>query len=240
MTEAELIKNIKGLRAIKPNQEWVFLTKRRIIGNEEERSGMVYRLSDYFRFLTYKPVIAAVSVIACFGLIFGTFTAAQNSLPGDFLFPVKKIAEKGQRLFISKDKLAQYQFDQTNKRLNEVVIIAKSNQVQKISSAINELKEVTKNLKAVKDGVKAEETEKVLVNKDEAVKALGIMVADNEELNSAVKILVEREIKDLDNRTMTDGQAKLLESAKQNFSVGEYIEALEEIWLISNQATDQE
>ena len=34
MQEKELIAKIKGLKQIKPNQEWVFLAKNRILGLE--------------------------------------------------------------------------------------------------------------------------------------------------------------------------------------------------------------
>jgi len=232
MTESELIKNIKGLKQIKPNQEWVFLTKQRIAGNEAKTPNMAYRFADYFRFLNYKP---ALVIVACFGLLISTFVMSKNALPGDMLFPVKRIVEKSQEFFIPKDKLADYQLEQTSKRLNELVTIAQGNQINKISSAVNELKEVTKNLKSTGDN---EGSQKVLADKEKVVKALGTMIADNEELNSAVKALVDREINDLEARTLTDEQANLLNSAKQSFAEGDYIRALESIWLISNQNTE--
>jgi len=232
MTDFQLIKQIETLKMIKPNKEWVFFTKARILG-EEPRKAMTYDIFSYLRFLTYRPVLATA---ACLMLFIGVFAYAQNALPGDLLYPVKKLTEKSQSVFVSKDKMPQYQLEQTNKRLNEVVTIAQGNKINKISSAVNELKEVTKNLEVNSDSSEGvqKEAQKILANKEKAVQALGTMVADNEELNSAMKTLVEREINDLGSRTLTDVQIGFLNSAKQNFADGEYIRALENIWLISN------
>jgi len=65
MTEKELISKIKGFSSIKPDQEWVFLTKREILGQEDK----VYRervsgISDIFEvfprfFFQYKLALAS-------------------------------------------------------------------------------------------------------------------------------------------------------------------------------------
>lgn len=241
MTDQDLIKNIKGLNQIKPNQEWVFLSKNRIMGEDANmasaKDGMAYRLVDYLKFLTYKPVLATV---AFFGLLIGTFAMANNALPGDLLFPVKRIVEKTQGLFVSKDKLAKYQLDETQKRLDDLAKIAQQNQTKKIASGMDALKvslsQTAKNIKSgklTKDTL--DEAKKLTEKKAEVEKALGVVVSDDEELDNAIKDLVSREIQDLEKRAMTEDQTILLNSAKQSFESGDYNKALENVWLISNQ-----
>jgi hypothetical protein len=236
MTESQLITNIKGLKSIKPNQEWVLLTKKRILGNEAKTPSMAYRFSDYFKYLTYKPVLATASAFVFFGIIGGTVSMAQNALPGDALYAVKRITEKTQGLFVSKANLAQYQADQTTKRLGEIESLAQTKQIKKLSTAVTELQQTVKELNIT--NADTLEAQRVIATKDKVVQALGTMVSEIPEYNNAVKLLVEREIKDLESRTMTAEQTILLESAKQDFANGEYIKALESIWLISNQTSE--
>jgi len=64
---------------------------------------------------------------------------------------------------------------------------------------------------------------------------LGVVIGESEELDNALSQLVGREIKDLKNRTLTEDQEKLLAEAKEDFEAGNFNEALEKIWLLSNQ-----
>jgi len=242
MTETEIITSIRGLKEIKPDQEWVFLSKSRILGVETANTG--FRFPDYFRFLTYKPALAAA---ACFAFIIGTVAMAKDSLPGDFLFPVKRIVERSQEALVPKDKLANYQFEQTTKRFNELTTVTEKKQTRNIDSAVSELKaslsQSAKNIKISDNTNKKDivnEAKKLVEQKDKAEKALGVVINDDGELENAIKTLVDREIEDLDGRTMTDAQAQLLESAKQDVEEGNYGKALDGIWLISNQPVQED
>lgn len=239
MTDQALIKSIKGLNQIKPNQEWVVFAKSRIMGADAmayEQPSMPYRLADYFRF-AYKPALATV---AFFGFIIGTFAMANNALPGDLLFPVKKIAERVQGAFVPKDQMAQYQLNETQKRLDDLAKIAQQNQTKKIAQGMDEFKatlsQTAKNIKSGELGQNTiNEAKKLADKKAEVEKSLGVVVSDDDELSSAIKDLVSREIQDLEKRALTEEQTKLLDSAKQSFEAGDYSKALESVWLLSNQ-----
>ena len=151
MNEKELIKKIKGLQEIKPRKEWVVLTKGQILG-QKPAGRLGFQNSSYFRvFPRYRLVLAPV--LAIFFLI-GIFGLSQNSLPGDLLYSVKKVTEKGQAAFVSDADKSEYQLGQTNKRLEDLNKIAEQNQVKKIAPAIDEfqktLSQATQDLKKSK------------------------------------------------------------------------------------------
>jgi len=43
MTEKELIGKIRGLRQIRPNRDWVSLTKSQILGEEKKYTSLFWR-----------------------------------------------------------------------------------------------------------------------------------------------------------------------------------------------------
>lgn len=231
MTEAELIKKIRGLRQIKPRKEWVFLTKNQILGLEKNRE----RVAIISFFPRYRLVLAPV--LAVF-LLIGIFALSQNSLPGDLLYPIKKLTEKSQTIFVSDENKTKAQLEQANRRLEELNKIAEQNQVKKIAPAIDEfqktLSQATQNLKETPKLNKAiiDQTKKIVENK-EKIEKLGVVIGDTEELENALRELVEREIKDLENKTLTEEKAKLFEEAKESFETGNYYQSLEKIWQLS-------
>lgn len=241
MTEAELIKKIQGLREIKPKKEWVFLTKSQILGEApssisnigHRMSNMLSNMSNILFFPKYKVVLAPVLAIFLF---IGVFALSQNSLPGDLLYSVKKLTEKGQAVFVSDTNKSKYQLEQANKRLEDLNKIAEQNQVNKLAPAIDEfqksLSQATKNLKESPEISKEilDQAKKIVENKEKVEKTLGTMIAETELENTLVEYL----IKDLENRTLTEEQTKLLEEAKASFETGNFSQALEKIWQISN------
>jgi len=235
MTEKELIAKIRELRQIKPRKDWVVLTKSQILGEE-----LTYRdrVSVSF-FPVWKPALATVTV---FGILFGVFTLTQNSLPGDLLYPIKKITEKSQAVFVSEEEKPKVQLELANKRLEELTKIAETNQVKKLAPAINEsqvsISEATKNL------VKLKKADKEILDKvtdlTENLKNIETILAtkigseeDEKTLNDWMKEQVEREIKDLEGRSLTDEQKEILIKAKEDFEAGNYSEALIKIFNLS-------
>jgi len=102
--------------------------------SEEEIRGRVF---DYFRQslpeesnITYHYWILrpAMTVLAVFLFIFcagfGTVAMAKNSLPGDFLYPVKKISEKSQMFFAFRaSQKVVLRAEILNNRLSEVRVL---------------------------------------------------------------------------------------------------------------------
>ena len=241
MQEADLIKKIRLLNQIKPSKDWVLLVKKELFQEEiptfkANRDPFSVILGIFPR-LNYK---FAFATLLFFGILAsGAFSFSQKSLPGDFLYPLKRVAEKGRAVFVAEKDQSQAQLETANKRLEELTKIAEQNQVQKLAPAINEfqssLSQVAKNLKEPKKLTKevVEQTKKLAENK-EKIEALGVVVGETEELDASLRELVEREIKDLESRSLTEEQLALLAEAQQDLAAGNFAAALEKIWLLSN------
>ena len=240
MTEKELIGKIRELRQIQPSKDWVSLTKSQILGEETYRD----RVSVSF-FPFWKPALATVTAL---GILFGIFSLAQNSLPGDFLYPIKKITEKSQAVFVSEEEKPAFQLKLANERLEDLTKAP----VKNLASTINEfqanISEAVKGLKATSSDPEVikgivEQTQKLKKNKQK-VEALGIVVGDGEieKVESTIDELIGRQIKiwelqidELsDELEVKEEFKKLLKEAEEYYSAGDYYpasQALEKIYL---------
>ncbi|MFH0943335.1 MAG: DUF5667 domain-containing protein [Candidatus Beckwithbacteria bacterium] len=240
ITAKELIAEIKELRQIKPDQNWVFSVKNRILGEQKERQSVLNILAN----LLFQPKVALAGV-STLAILFGILVLSQDSLPGDSLFALKRVVERGQTLFISQDNIAQNNLETANKRLGELTKIAKSNQVKKIAPALQEyqasLAEAAKNLiKAaattsdpliIKNIVL--ETQKLEENRAELERIYGIAGLDAKQGENPVQLVTDWLIKDLEKRTLTDEQELLFEEAKNDYAGENYNSALEKILKLS-------
>ncbi|MBU4466727.1 DUF5667 domain-containing protein [Candidatus Parcubacteria bacterium] len=244
MNDRNLTKKLQLLKQIQPEKDWVSLNKRQLLGFEisEVKTSSADQILEIFKIgFNYKLVLVPLTIILAFG---GTIGLSQASLPGDFLYPVRKLVDKTGYLFVAKENQPKLGLEVANKRLEELTVIAQNNQSKNLAPAINEFKQSTIEAagklkivntvdgspKLTKEIVK--ETEKLRDNK-EKIEALGIVVGNTEELTQALSQLVEREINDLNDRSLTDDQKQVLEQAKQNFEAGNYAKALEGILLLS-------
>ena len=228
MTEKELIGKIRELRQIKPRKDWVSLTKSQVLGESARGRASV----SFFPF--WKPALATVTA---FGILFGVFSFAQNSLPGDILYSIKKITEKSQAVFVSEKELPKYNLEIANKRLDELNEIAQTNQVKKLAPAISEfqanMSEAAKSLATVK----GQDVEKIVAQtkkleentkKVEEVLATKILSQETEEsLISFYKTQAEMLINDLGNQTLTEEKEEILNQMKKLFEEEKYLETLE-------------
>ena len=228
MTEKNLIGKIRELRQIKPKRDWVILTKSQILGKEFIQP-RVLNIFPGFRVGLAGAVIVSI--------LFGIFTLAQNSLPGDLLYPIKKITERSRAVFISEEKLPKYNLELANKRLEELNEIIQTQRAQRLAPAISEFqaqaREAAKNLPEIKEIEKiVAPANKLEENKRKVEEVLAIRI-ETEELDNALAQLVEREIKDLEGRTLTEEQQKLLTEAKELYEAGNYGQALEKLLILS-------
>jgi len=237
MTEKELIEKLLALKEIKPNADWVVLTKNQILEKEFILEQKVEQKKSPFPFFfpIFRPVFASLVILL---VIFGLFGFAQNSLPGDFLYPLKRISEKSQAIFVSEKELPTVQLDLANKRLEELNKIAENNQVRKIAPAISEFQsdiaQAGKNLAKLKNIDKkiVEKTAKLVENKEKIEKVLGANI-DTSEYENFLKGVVESQISDLEKRTLTEEQKEILEKIKIDFEKENYSQALEGILILS-------
>ena len=230
MTEKELIGKLKNLRQIKPRKDWVCSTKSQILG---ETPRFTFTFFPYF-----KPALAGFVAVLVF---FGFFGFTKNSLPGDTLYPIKKVMEKSQAVFVSPDEQPAFQLGLANERLEELTCAP----VENLGPTINEfqasISEAAKNLSRIEattsDPVAirkfVEETKRFKENKQK-VEALGVVIEgkETEELEMALGLVVENLISDLESRSLTEDKEEILEEMKEFFTERKYSEVLE-LYLIN-------
>lgn len=244
MTEADLIKKVQSLKQIKPRKDWVVLTKQELFIDEiPSRISYRGRASGILEILprlflnNLKPALATFVFIGI--IMIAAFSLAQNSLPGDPLYSLKRVTEKARAALVLEAEKPKAQLQLANKRLEELTTIAETNQPQKLAPAINEVQQsfvlAAKGIKEPQKLTKeiVQETKKLQENK-EKIEALGVVIGEVEELDNAMSQLVEREIKNLEERILSEEKALLLEEAKEDFEAGDFSAALEKVWLISN------
>jgi hypothetical protein len=268
MTEKEFINKIRGFRQIKPSQDWVVLVKKRIFEQEDsvimrqcEKEKAISRADGNFTDgnlahngfsatsvfdrikIVFSHKLAFASVLSLI-ILFGLFGFAQNSLPGDPLFSLKKIAEDSQSVLISRKDQSNYDFEMAQRRLEDLIKVAQRNSVKNLAPAINEyqanISKVADNLAREKDRKKVKEmvikmTE--LQSKESEVKSYGVEIGDNKELEKvyAQKIIetLEPLIEDLKNRDLTEEQKKDLMEAEKDLANKNYEQALVKLLYIN-------
>ena len=254
MTEKELINQLKGLKEIKPRKEWALLLKSQIFEGAQPASAeslsMARKLENwkigklienlkfkiensFFELKIQKRLAYAFATLAL--LIAGTFGFAQYTMPGDLLFPIKKIAEQTQQ-----DAL-QVAYN----RSEDLVQIVKENKTQNLDSAIYEFKssmvdaakKLTQDLakNSDNDSIKLAIAEvKKIQDNQKQLETLGINIGEAKDLDNVLALLVQDQIESLDEATLTDKQQEELSDIKDLYSQEKYSEALEKILLINN------
>jgi hypothetical protein len=237
MEEKELIKNLNKLRGIEPQKDWVVFTKMRILG-QDSKIGLLSKLELLPKVILRYNKFAFAAVIV-FGFVAGAFTFAQNSLPGDPAFILKKLTERTRSVFASQENLPKIQLEIASKRLDDLSTIAKTNQSKKLAPAIQEfqanLSKAADDLASTKNpNVKdiASQAQAIKQSK-EKIEALGVVVGGNDQLNGVLLQLISKEIKDLQVRTLNQEQQQIFISAVDDFNQGNYDSALEKILELS-------
>ena len=239
MTQAEIIKQLQGLKEIKPNQDWVVLTKSQILRTEKP---------VFSPFAIFSPAKA----YSCAGMVFvlllvGIFGFAQNSLPGDFLYSIKKITERSQAVFISESEKPNFQLKLTSNRLEDLARIVEANQVSKLSSALKELsaskseakKEVVNSIKnkpeeAVEIAKKvAPELQEINEREDQVLASLGLEPVQEETGEPTEKTVIEVLIQDVENSSLTEEQENDLAGVKELYDSENYQGALDSYMISS-------
>lgn len=229
ITDKKLIGEIKKLSQIKPTKEWVSMTKSQILGQEADYQDSISIIRLLFSF---KPAFAAISVF----LLIGAFGFAQNALPGDLLYSVKRITEKSQAAFVSTDEKPAFQLKLANEKLEGLAKAPARNLAPTINEFQANISEATKNLSKIdassSDPVAikriVEETKKLKENK-EKVEALGVVIGGDETagFNDALKSVAENLIADLQERSLTAEKENVFNQMKELFTQGKYTEVLE-------------
>ncbi len=234
MEEKELIAKLQELRRIKPSQEWVVLSKEQILGQEEKHQNPVAIILSTFRIIFAKPAYIGLTAVFIFVGLFGTFTFAQNSLPGDNLYSIKKIVERVQTAFVSEQDLPRAQLELTNKRLEELTKVVQENRVRNLPSAINEtrvsISEANKNLAKASSPAEIKKIVDQIEEKAQIInQTLGVAFGEEEigELKqNSDKLYIKNLVSTLEASTLTEEQEEILIQMKELAEEEKYSEAL--------------
>ena len=249
MEEKDLIQKLTLLKEVKPRENWVIFAKSRILEQnlnlaQEEvgQESLGSRVGHFVSYLRYLEKPAFVFTALAFVVLGGVgYKISQNSLPGDALYPVRSVIEKATT---GSDALASLEVAQ--RRLEDLKRVVEENKVKNLSQATQEFNlrvaEVSKGLLQLVENEpdKALQASRELVQlqkgKAQIEQILGAAIGKKEtsKLTSATKILVEAELNDLVERTLTNEQEELLEEAIAAYQAEDYEAALEKIWMISN------
>jgi len=243
MTEKEILKKIHLLKQISPREEWIISTKSQIFGEEEKR-GCFYGFVGWIWQKKWGK-LAFSSLFSLF-LIFGMFHLSQSALPGDVLYPIKKVREKISFVLTAEEEKPVYQLHLVNSRLEELVEAAQTRKgkdlpivYQEVEASVSEAtkilisraKESKKDLDLSKKVVK--QGQKIEKKKKEIEKILATQI-ETENLEKAMvpyyKTIVEKEIEYWEGHTLKENQKEALERAKKLYAEGEYFQALEILW----------
>jgi hypothetical protein len=221
MTVSQLIRDLRKLKSVKPRPDWVLDTKKQILGELEQEKSLGFLL-----FLR----LASASLLALL-LVFGLFGFSQKSVPGEYLYYFKKVAERGQIILSPDVDKPKVNLELANKRLEELNKIVENNEVKKLAPAIDEFqanmsraaKDLTKIKQIDKDIVI--QTQKLIENKEKVEKVLATKI-EVQEYDNALSQLVEREIASLEEKSLTEQEQLIFEELKADFNEGNYSEAL--------------
>jgi len=222
LTEKELIGKLQEFRQITPQKQWVSFTKTRILGEEPA----------FILFPYLKPAFAGF--IAVFILFFGFYGVVKNSIPGDLLYSLRRIAHEGQAVFVPESEKTAFQLKLANERLEDLVNAPAKNLAPTINEFKANISEAARNLvkaeATTSDPVVikkiVEETKKLEENKHK-VELLGMVIGETDQWNSALKEIVDNLISDLEERTLNENTEVILAGMKELASEEKYSEALE-------------
>jgi hypothetical protein len=242
-SDKELINRIKSLSEIKPDNDWAVLTKARIVGHEAigQKRSIMSILGDML--LQYRIALAGLLVFMMAG---GTVAVAQNALPGEPLYGLKRATEKGVALVRGNDKVASANLELAAKRLEEISRMSQKNLVKNLPAAFEEYK-----------SAKAEAKDKVVAaikqnpeNAGQIVKDAAVAMKDIDDKERQVysvlgleqnasttetgaetasdQAIVASLIEYLnDGASLTEDQTKDLEQVKALYETGNYSQALD-------------
>ncbi|MEA3293018.1 MAG: DUF5667 domain-containing protein [Patescibacteria group bacterium] len=191
--ERNLIKKIRKFRKIQPRNDWVVLTKKRILGDENYKS---FNFKPSFSFVA--PALIAVFIIT------GVCIVSQNSKPGEPLHSIEKISETTQGTFVKENNKQEYYLNLAEKRVKELKEIADKNETKKLASAIQETNEsiekATQEFQTVNnlDQLSRMVKQVVNINKDidEVEKVLGAKIGkETGQLTDIATLTVKKEYK---------------------------------------------
>ena len=229
MEEKELIAKLSHLKEIKPREEWVFLTRQRIIGADLQKGrfwGMVERIAGYMEIAMFAKPAFVIPVLACVVAGGAVWQGAFKSLPGDTLYPLRAALGQVPLRLSTEEERPVREFVLAQQSLADLKAVAERNKVKNLPSAIQEFEANASRISEGFIAIVENQPEKALQasrqmvqlqkEKSEVERILGTKIGEeqDEEIENATRRLVEYEFSYLETRSLTDGQEQQLESAQ--------------------------
>jgi len=230
-TQNGLINRLASLKQVKPNQEWVVLTKNQIlihtfVAPKVQKADYVVFWKGFFQ-STFTKKLAYSMAVLLFVVSVGTFFVFKNSFVND----QNNVAKNDSSLASLQSSVAS--FTEKSKNLSQV---AKYNP-ENVPTAVQEVSDAAKNLTAqIQKNPKLAKDVALEINNNKTY--LDIQGSDEDDLketsSNLYKTVVKQMIKDLEAQTLTDSQQESLDAVKSLYDDGNYTSALENILLLNN------
>ena len=245
MNEKEIIAKLQLLREIKPEKEWVAVTKEKII--PQKRQSM-WELFNYFGSKVFRPelrpafamsvFLAVIMGIALFGLI----SIDKTQAPVISINPNVNFNDPSEYLALAEKKIQEIEkiaqddgdgrivgiLQDTQKAIEKAAraLPPKPENPEKTKEIVRKVAEINKKAQEIKRELGVEIDSSVLTSKTEEMIKNGIEDTTQE--------LAHIQIQMLENSSLTEKQQELFEEAKMLYNQGKYQEALEKILILTN------
>ena len=239
ITEKKLIEQIKMLKEIKPNEKWASLLLSQIVEQKPLGKAVVQSnparltamVDAFFGIILQKKL--AYSLASFMFVIVGVLGFANYTMPGDLLFPIKRLGEQSQANLMGQTELAQ-NIANLNSRINDLAKVSKQSNKSSIPSVIKEIKanasELTKVLKNTSADKK--EVKEIVSTLKTLADFSGTDLNEFQDVQDLYQEIVVAQIIDLKKTTLTLEQKKTLVVIEALYEEGKYMDALENILLI--------
>lgn len=238
ITQKQLIEQIKGLKEIKPRQGWVILAKSQIFDSSPTKillgdKNPVRKVSifDVIKSINFQKKLAYSFATLVF-VIVGLIGFAEHTMPGDLLFPVKKIAEQSEAALIGHPNSVA----RLSKSISDLAQVAKEGRTGNIPSAISEVNANASQLaKDLKNNLitDSETIEKIAVGLQTLAYVSGTDLSESMDIKDLYRVVAQNQIADLEKATLTEEQEEILAEAKDLYEQEKYKQAFEKILMIN-------
>lgn len=217
-----LILKIKGLRQIRPEKEWILSTKAQILkGTDQERYALRLDWLTSRSFLIFPAILVILSL----GLLLYNKNILYPTVVSSDLETLRMVSDNLKVVMVS--------LDQTTEILDKIEEPERALKVgEKISSTLKSGEKMVEASRRMVEAPRANknspETFSAISDAEYAVESVEYALQDMEEtyLGKQKQLTLEL-IKDLENRSLNEEQARLLDEAKEHYNRGEFDQALE-------------
>ena len=238
ITQKQITEQLKTLKDIKPRKEWAVLLKSQILPEQQLQATIPAQKISFLDILSsvFAPKKLVYSLAVVLFLIIGVFGFASQTVPGDLLFPVKKIAEQSQAALTGQIGIRQNVVT-LNNRINDLAQVAEQGRTDNIPFAISEItadasalvKDLQNNAVGNKQTIK-----EIAASLKTLADVPGTDLTANQDVKNLYQTVVQSQIADLQEATLTDEQKVTLSEVEELYNQAKYVEALEKILLINN------